>query len=160
MKNRPRTRRFAAALLLLHAAGEARQLQATEPASPAPRGAYLSPLLPGHHRITLNGTAMHYEVSGEGPLLVTPAPARHLSELSRRFTLLIYDAPAAGDAVAHLDALRRYLKREQLDLLGYAQGSAAVTAYAARYPEHVRRVMTDNGDTAIERICTFFLSAE
>lgn len=41
----------------------------------------------------------------------------------------------------HLEALRRYLKREQINLLGYAQGSELAIAYASRYPEHVRKLV-------------------
>ncbi|QJD94199.1 alpha/beta hydrolase [Duganella dendranthematis] len=65
------------------------------------------------------------------------------SELSQRFTLVAYDMPASGDqpTADHLEALRRYLKREQIDLLGYAQGSELAIAYASRYPDRVRKLV-------------------
>ncbi len=154
---------IAACLSLAHAVSVAQQLQATEPAV-APRGAYISPLLPGHHRATLNGIATHYEVAGTGPLLVIQSPSwgigsnylfNGLAELAKSFTLLAYDVPGSGasdkpageykltsiEIAAHLEALRQYLKREQIDLLGHSQGSALAITYASRYPERVRRLV-------------------
>ena len=145
-------------LLLAQATSAAQQLQANEPAAGAPRGAYLSPLLPGHHRLALNGIATHYEVLGQGPLLVVPAPGHDLAALASRFTLVVYDVPPNVDSADHLESLRRYLKQEKIDLLGQAQGSAP--AYASRYPDRVRRLMIDHADTSTERISKFFLSDE
>jgi pimeloyl-ACP methyl ester carboxylesterase len=150
-------------LLLAHTAGNAQALQATEPAA-APRGAYISPLLPGHHRVTLNGIATHYEVAGTGPLLVIQSPSwgigsaylfNGLAELAKNFTLLAYDVPGSGasdkpasgykltttEIADQLEALRQYLKRDEIDLLGHSQGSALAMAYASRYPERVRRLV-------------------
>jgi len=154
----------AACIALAHLTSAAQQLQATAPSTGAPRGAYISPLLPGHHRVTLNGIATHYEVVGEGPLLVIQAPSwgigsayllNGLAELSKGFTLLAYDVPGSGasdkpageykltstEIADHLEALRQYLKREQIDLLGHSQGSALAITYASRYPERVRRLV-------------------
>lgn len=115
------------------------------PAGGAARGAYISPLLPGSHQVSLNGIATHYQVSGEGPLLVMLSPSWETgsAELSKRFTLVAYDVPPSGDqpTADHLEALRRYLKREQIDLLGYAQGNELAIAYASRYPDRVRKLV-------------------
>ncbi|NYE62253.1 hypothetical protein FHW58_003468 [Duganella sp. 1224] len=127
----------------------------------APRGAYISPLLPGHHRLALHGVPAHYEVMGDGPLLLVPAPRDDLAELSRHFTLVVCDLPASAagaDKADHLDALRRYLKREKVDLLGDAQGTAS--AYASRYPDRVRRLMPYRADASAERIVQFFSTPE
>ncbi|MYM74100.1 alpha/beta fold hydrolase [Duganella sp. FT134W] len=135
---------LAATLALVVTAAATAQTDAG-PAGGAARGAYISPLLPGSHQVSLNGIATHYQVSGEGPLLVMLSPSGEAgpAELSKSFTLVAYDVPASGDkpTADHLEALRRYLKREQIDLLGYAQGSELAIAYASRYPERVRKLV-------------------
>lgn len=143
--NRPGYWKCLAATLALLATTAATAQTDAGPAGGAPRGAYISPLLPGSHQVTLNGIATHYQVSGEGPLLVMLSPAWETgsAELSKSFTLVACEVPAGGDTPTadHLDALRRYLKREQIDLLGNAQGSELAIAYASRYPEHVRKLV-------------------
>jgi predicted esterase len=136
---------LAATLALLATTATAMAQTGTGPAGDAARGAYISPLLPGSHQVSLNGIPTHYQVSGEGPLLVMLSPPWETgsAELSQRFTLVVYDMPASGDqpTADHLEALRRYLKREQIDLLGYAQGSELAIAYASRYPDRVRKLV-------------------
>ncbi|WP_217363454.1 alpha/beta fold hydrolase [Duganella dendranthematis] len=136
---------LAATLALLATTATAMAQTGAGPAGDVARGAYISPLLPGSHQVSLNGIPTHYQVSGEGPLLVMLSPPWETgsSELSQRFTLVAYDMPASGDqpTADHLEALRRYLKREQIDLLGYAQGSELAIAYASRYPDRVRKLV-------------------
>jgi pimeloyl-ACP methyl ester carboxylesterase len=136
---------LAATLALLATTATAMAQTGAGPAGDVARGAYISPLLPGSHQVSLNGIPTHYQVSGEGPLLVMLSPPWETgsAELSQRFTLVVYDMPASGDqpTADHLEALRRYLKREQIDLLGYAQGSELAIAYASRYPDRVRKLV-------------------
>jgi pimeloyl-ACP methyl ester carboxylesterase len=136
---------LAATLALLATTATAMAQTNAGPAGGAARGAYISPLLPGSHQVSLNGIATHYQVSGEGPLLVMLSPSWETgaAELSKNFTLVAYDVPASGDqpTADHLEALRRYLKREQIDLLGYAQGSELAIAYVSRYPNRVRKLV-------------------
>ncbi|MYN29125.1 alpha/beta fold hydrolase [Duganella sp. CY42W] len=75
--------------------------------------------------------------------MLSPSWETVSAELSKSFTLVAYDVPASGDqpTADHLEALRRYLKREQIDLLGYAQGSELAIAYASRYPDRVRKLV-------------------
>jgi pimeloyl-ACP methyl ester carboxylesterase len=68
--------------------------------------------------------------------------------------------PRSGDTTDHLDALRRYLKRDKIDLLVHASTSTVATTYAARYPDRVRRLMTASDETSIDRISKYFLSDE
>src|SRR5437867_5462951 len=46
-----------------------------------------------------------------------------------------------ADQVADLDALRRQLGVDRLDLLGHSWGGYLVMAYAARHPEHVAHLI-------------------
>jgi proline iminopeptidase len=103
-------------------------------------------------------TALHYELRGDGPLLVCHPggpgrPGDYLGDLggvSR--TLLLLDPRGTGrsepaaphaftDLADDLEALRLDLGAPRLDLLGHSAGAWAVLAYAARHPSRVSRLV-------------------
>jgi proline iminopeptidase len=45
------------------------------------------------------------------------------------------------DQIEDLEALRAHIGAEQMDLLGHSWGGYLVMAYAARYPQHIRRLL-------------------
>jgi proline iminopeptidase len=47
-----------------------------------------------------------------------------------------------ADQIADLEAVRAHLGVDQLDLLGHSWGGFLVMAYAARYPQHIRHLVT------------------
>jgi len=104
------------------------------------------------------GTKLHYELRGEGPLLVCQpggpaAPASYLDDLGGvRRTLVLLDprgvAPsepakgyALGDLAEDLEALRLHLDLEKLDLLGQSAGAWVPMQYAARHPDRVAHLV-------------------
>lgn len=46
-----------------------------------------------------------------------------------------------ADQISDLEALRAHLAAEKIDVLGHSWGGYLVMAYAARHPEHVRRLV-------------------
>jgi proline-specific peptidase len=116
---------------------------------------------------TDDGRTLTYDRRGTGPLLVCHPGgpgfssryfAGGLGGLDERFTLILFDPrgtaastkPAdarsysTADYVADVEALRRHLGEEQLDLLGHSHGGVVAAAYAAAHPERVRRVILAN----------------
>ncbi len=72
--------------------------------------------------------------------------------------LLKADASQAMDTqVADLDAIRSYLKFEQIDLVGDSYGGLLAMAYTAAHPEHVRKlVLSDSAAPAWKDIVHLF----
>ena len=106
------------------------------------------------------GTSLHYELRGEGPLLVCQpgGPGRPVSYLDtlggldRTRTLVLLDprgvgtsAPADSYSFAalgdDLEALRQHLGCSQLDLLGHSAGAWPALQYASQHPMRVRRLV-------------------
>jgi proline iminopeptidase len=106
------------------------------------------------------GTPLHYDLQGEGPLLVChpggPArPASYLETLGgldRHRTLLLLEPRGVGrsgaadayrftDLADDLEALRLHLGVDDLDLLGHSAGALPVSVYAARHPSRVRSLV-------------------
>ncbi|MFF5294552.1 alpha/beta fold hydrolase [Paractinoplanes globisporus] len=106
------------------------------------------------------GTDLHYELRGDGPLLVCQPggpgrPGGYLGDLGgvdRTHTLLLLDqrgtglsAPAPShvftDIAEDLERLRLDLGVDRLDLLGHSAGAWPVLAYAARHPSRVSRLV-------------------
>ncbi len=106
------------------------------------------------------GTPLHYDLRGRGPLLVCqpggPArPASYLETLGgldRHRTLVLLNPRGVGQSAAaghyrftdladDLEALRRHLDVDTLDLLGHSAGALPVAVYAARHPSRVRRLV-------------------
>ncbi|HEX5204374.1 alpha/beta fold hydrolase [Paractinoplanes rhizophilus] len=104
------------------------------------------------------GTELHYELRGDGPLLVCQPggpgrPGGYLDDLGGvHRTLLLLDPRGAGrsepapshaftDLAEDLERLRLALGEDRLDLLGHSAGAWPVLAYAARYPSRVSRLV-------------------
>ncbi|GAA4223809.1 pimeloyl-ACP methyl ester carboxylesterase [Streptosporangium album] len=106
------------------------------------------------------GTSLHYELRGEGPLLVCqpggPArPASYLDTLGgleRHRTLLLLDPRGVGGSdpaedygfaalAEDLEALRLHLGVDGFDLLGHSAGALPAVLHAARRPGRVRRLV-------------------
>jgi pimeloyl-ACP methyl ester carboxylesterase len=106
------------------------------------------------------GTPLHYELRGEGPLLVChpggPArPASYLDTLGgvdRTRTLLLLDPRGVGgsgpaDSYAYpaladdLEALRGHLGVDRFDVLAHSAGTFPVLTHAAAHPDRVGRIV-------------------
>jgi pimeloyl-ACP methyl ester carboxylesterase len=88
----------------------------------------------------------------------------HLSDvwdqLAKTRKVVLYDQRGVGrssplakgqsctlrDQIEDLEAVRAQIGAEKIDLLGHSWGGILVMAYAARYPQHIRRLlMVDSG---------------
>ncbi|QTZ90249.1 alpha/beta fold hydrolase [Streptomyces auratus] len=108
----------------------------------------------------LDGTELAFHVMGEGePLLCLPGgPMRasaylgDLGGLSAHRQLVLLDLRGTGDSgvpadpagyrcdrqVADVEALRRHLGRDRIDVLAHSAAGDLALLYAARHPEHTR----------------------
>lgn len=134
-------------------------------ANAAAVGASLSP---GEHEVVIDGTRIHYEVAGHGPLLVVQAPGwgigssylrKGLKPLEATRTVVTYDPRNSGKSVRvaapqrlntsdmadDLEHLRAAWKLEKIDVLGHSHGGAIALAYAERYPDRVRKLVLVGG---------------
>lgn len=124
---------------------------AHEPASPDPRGETLH-----HVAIGTPGDIPLVAVNG-GPgfdhSYLVNAPV--WTDMSARRQIIFYDQRGTGKSpgargpkdltvdgmVRDLEALRRHLKVERIDLLGHSWGGILSMAYAVRYPQHVAHLV-------------------
>jgi proline iminopeptidase len=109
---------------------------------------------------TPDGLNLSYERRGQGPLLVchpggpggSAAEFRDFAGLDDTFELALLSprGSAGSDAAddyrlssyaADLEALRRHLGVERLDLLGFSHGGMVAMAYAAAFGPHVGRLV-------------------
>ena len=109
---------------------------------------------------TPEGLTLSYERRGSGPLLVchpggpggSAAEFRDFAGLDDSFELVLLnprgssgsDAAedyALGSYVADVEALRRHLGVEQLDLLGFSHGGIVAMAYAAAFGKRIRHLI-------------------
>ncbi len=110
-----------------------------------------------------DGTRLAYRRSGEGrPLICLPggpmqasAYLGDLGGLTERHPTVLLDLRGTGESakpveptsyrcdrqVDDIEALRRHLRLDRLDLAGHSAGATLALLYAARYPEHVRRLV-------------------
>jgi len=110
-----------------------------------------------------DGTRLAYHLRGEGPpLLCLPGgagrPSRYLGDLgglSRHHQLVLLDNRGTGesdepadpttyrrDHLAHdVEALRRHLGLDRVDLLGHSAGAGIAMAYAADHPDRLHRLV-------------------
>jgi proline iminopeptidase len=115
-----------------------------------------------------SGVSLYYEVIGsaEGtPLVVANGGPGfdhtylHLSNawdvIGKTRKVVLYDQRGNGrsspvkpgepctlrDQIDDLEALRAHVGAEQMDLLGHSWGGFLVMAYAAQYPQHIRRLL-------------------
>jgi pimeloyl-ACP methyl ester carboxylesterase len=109
---------------------------------------------------TPDGLTLSYERRGSGPLLVchpggpggSAAEFLDFAGLDDTFELLLFsprgshgsdpaDDYSLRSYVADVEALRRHLGLEQLNLLGFSHGGCVAMAYAAAHPANVRRLL-------------------
>lgn len=109
---------------------------------------------------TPEGLTLSYERRGNGPLLVchpggpgcSAAEFRDFAGLDDTFELVLLsprgsagsdpaDDYALASFASDVEALRRYLGVEQIDLLGFSHGGMVAMAYAAAYGPRVRRLV-------------------
>jgi proline iminopeptidase len=110
-----------------------------------------------------DGTRLTYRRVGTGPLLVCVpgGPGRaavyleDLGGLDRQRTLVLLDMRGTGESArppdpatyafpslaADVEALRVHLGLARMDLLAHSAGTVVAQAYAARYPEQLRRLV-------------------
>ncbi len=116
---------------------------------------------------TNDGRTLTYERRGSGPLLVCHPGgpgfssgyfAGDLGGLDATCELVLLDprgtgaSTRPGDAgeyktahyVADVEAVRRHLEEDQLNLLGHSHGGVVAAAYAAAHPSRVRRLVLAN----------------
>jgi pimeloyl-ACP methyl ester carboxylesterase len=109
---------------------------------------------------TPEGLTLSYERRGSGPLLVchpggpggSAAEFRNFAGLDDTFELVLFsprgshgsdpaDDYSLASYVGDLEALRRHLGAEQLDLLGFSHGGIVAISYAAAFGPRVRRLL-------------------
>ncbi|MFI6760892.1 alpha/beta fold hydrolase [Micromonospora sp. NPDC050417] len=110
-----------------------------------------------------DGTLLSYRITGDGDPLVCLAggpmkDSRYLDDLgglSRHRQLIMLDLRGTGQSatpedvssyrcdrlVDDVEALREHLNLDRIDLLGHSAGTNLATLYAARFPEHVRKLV-------------------
>jgi proline iminopeptidase len=116
-----------------------------------------------------SGATIYYEVFGSGdgpPLFVANGGPGidhkylHVSDvwdtLAHKRKIVMWDQRGTGqsgalepgetctlaDQINDLDALRAHLGYERIDLLGHSYGGFLAMAYAARFPQHIERLVT------------------
>ena len=114
----------------------------------------------------INGTELFVSVHGKGKTIVmlhggpglNHAYFRpHLDELVKNYRIVYYDQRACGRSlvpspdsisikhlVNDLEALRKQLNVERLNLLGHSWGAVLATHYAIAYPERVESIIYSN----------------
>jgi proline iminopeptidase len=127
------------------------------------------PLAPGEHEVELRGVDLWYLVRGSGPvLLIQPGGAgwggdatiyvETLQPLEAAHTVVYYDPRGIGrssrsedpalytldEYVEDLEALRRHLGIDMLNLAGHSHGGSVALIYALAYPERVARLLVLN----------------
>jgi proline iminopeptidase len=112
---------------------------------------------------TEDGRKLAYKRTGSGPTLVCHGGGPGFSSLylgdlgglDERLELILLDPRGTGgsdrpadprayaidDYVDDLEALRRHIGLERIDLLGHSHGGVVAIAYAARHPERVERLI-------------------
>lgn len=113
--------------------------------------------------VTRDGRKLTYRQLGHGPVLVCHPGGPGFSSiyfgdlagLWERFTLILVNPRGTGgsdrpsdprayaidDYVSDVEDLRQHLGLQHIRLLGHSHGGVVAQAYAARYPEHVNRLV-------------------
>ena len=140
------------------------------------------PSSPGQHTAVLNGTHLWYEIagakqSGQAPVLYLSGGPGYNSysfqhtigpRLERHVQMIYLDERGTGRSerpagrdytiptlVHDVEALREHLGVPQLSLMGHSFGGTIALEYAARYPEHVEKLILV--DAAADLPATFEL---
>src|SRR5262245_37003071 len=126
-------------------------------ASPAPKAAQLAN---GSFKAEVGGRTIHYEVHGQGPVLMTLTNSWGLTldglrglyrPLEERLTLVYFDprgmgasSPAKVDTDRGMtavredfDALRRHLKIEKASVIGWSNGAMNLLLLASEHPDTI-----------------------
>ena len=126
------------------------------------------PLAEGSFTVELDGVAVHYEVHGHGPVLMTLPNSWGLSldglramyrPLEHRMTMVYFDprgmggsGPIREDADmgmaavrADFDALRRHLGLDAVDTIGWSNGAMNLILLAAEHPATIRSAIFVHG---------------
>ena len=138
----------------------------------------LNPLAPGEYRTVLNGVTLWYKVAGQeqagqAPVLFLHGGPGYNSysfektvgaQLESRMRMIYLDErgsgrserPANGDyamstLVQDVEALRQKLGVARLTLMGHSFGATIALEYAARYPEHVQKLVILDGAADMHR---------
>jgi proline iminopeptidase len=116
----------------------------------------------------ISNVSLYYEILGSAPgtplVVANGGPGfdhsyLHLSDawdtIAKTRKVVLYDQRGVGrssriapgqsctlrDQIEDLDALRAHIGAERIDLLGHSWGGYLAMAYAARYPQHIRRLL-------------------
>ena len=134
-------------------------------ASPAPPAA---PLANGSFKAEVGGRTIHYEVHGQGPVLMTLTNSWGLTldglrglyrPLETKLTLVYFDprgmgtsSPAKVDTDRGMaavredfDALRRHLKIEKANVIGWSNGAMNLLLLASEHPETIQSAIFLHG---------------
>jgi len=117
---------------------------------------------PGEHDLVLDGVRIHYEIRGDGPVLIAHSggpgmDARgwgDLAGLDEWFTLVILHPRGSGlssvpqdgayrlrDYAADLEALREHLELEGPALMGWSHGGMVAMRYAIDHPTKLSKLI-------------------
>ena len=115
---------------------------------------------------SINGTKLYIKTFGNGePLLVVHGGPGfnqtyflpHLESLARHYTVILYDQRACGRSaipspdslglkffINDIDAIRRELGYDKINILGHSWGAIPVISYGIDYPDHVNTMILCN----------------
>ena len=129
-------------------------------------------LATGEHQVVVNGVRLWYRVAGHDAPGTAPVVFLHGGpgqgsqsfaalagpELEPRLRMVYYDQRGSGRSerpwdgaysldllVEDIEGLRRALGVERMNLIGQSFGAVPALEYAARYPEHVQRMVIAAG---------------
>ncbi len=138
-----------------------------------------TPLSQGEHTVVLNGVRLWYRVAGQ--LHAGQAPLVYLAggpgynsytfektvgdQLERHTQMIYFDERGTGHSerpwtnayamptlVQDIEALRQNLGLARISLMGHSFGATVAVEYAARYPEHVRKLIIVDGALDLPKI--------
>lgn len=121
-------------------------------------------LSPGSHFATVNGTTLHYYVTGKGPVMLFPTPGwgasmeylkNYFHPFEQYFTMVYYDTRHSGQSkgpedskqyttsffMEDMDALRNYLNQPKVWLSGHSMGGFQVLSYGISHPNNVNGIV-------------------
>jgi proline iminopeptidase len=143
--------------------------------TPAEREAMMVDPIPatGSFTTELNGRPIHYEVHGAGPVLMVVPNSWGLSlgglrglfrPLEEDLTLVYFDPRGMGESGAvrtvsdmglaavraDFDALRRHLRLDSVDAIGWSNGAMNLILLAAEYPGTIRSAVFVHGAASFD----------
>jgi proline iminopeptidase len=125
-------------------------------------------VVPGSYTAKLDGFDIHYEIHGSGPVLMVMPNSWGLSleglrglfrPLEERLTVVYFDPRGMGGSSAvdepqdrgmqavraDFDALRRHLRLDRVDALGWSNGAMNLMLHAGERPETIGRAIFLHG---------------